>query len=205
MTVRSLYEQLFPLSIVMKQRVVDNFDGDTLNERWFERNVAGVCEYEMQDLVDGGARIVVGSAEEGHLDFNGIRHYSNTGSVVISVFNFSLQTLMDGGAGLKQNNTLDNDFAWMGYFRTTETDWTISTADASTTSRTASNIADIASPTLHKLELTSSNALYTISGNLEVTKESNRPTAALQPLYFGDAGATGNRHAIIRYYEVYNT
>lgn len=100
----SLYEHLFPFTTVMKLRVVDNFDGESLNERWREVNVQGVGTFAMDDAVDGGFAITAASAigDMSVIDFNLIRQYDQAKSTIIGV--------------IKNDNvaSIDNT-SWMGF------------------------------------------------------------------------------------------
>ena len=86
-TSASLYEQLFPLTTVMKQRFVDNFSGDSLNERWAEH---GSGTLVMDDAVNGGLKISSATSGVTRADFavtdgTKSRQYSGSGSVFLAV------------------------------------------------------------------------------------------------------------------------
>ena len=107
-TVASLYEQLFPLTTVMKQRVVENFSGDAPDvDRWGFGNQDGTTGNlaSMADSVDGGLKLTCGTSAGGQslwMSFmtgtsltgsdNGtvttipFKPYSSTGAVMISVW-----------------------------------------------------------------------------------------------------------------------
>ena len=206
-TSASLYEQLFPLTTVMKQRVVDNFSGDSVNERWTELNVSSTPTYGMVDGVDGGAFIKTNTTNncQGKFTFNNIRQYEPTGAVCISVWKTLQTTSVDMAAGIMKDGTVGNEDALSRAFTTVSANYVLSTGDASTESHTASSVAIDTNYHSHKVECGSVNVKHTIDGVLETTKTTNRPTFRLQPIVQARTLTTAIREINITYIEAYNT
>ena len=82
----------------------------------------------------------------------------------------------------------------------------LETKDGSTASLTASSIALSQNAFTYDIEGTSSNVKLGINGNLEVTKTTNRPTAACQPfLYIQSRSTAAVKDYNVRYVECFNT
>lgn len=183
MTSESIYQHLFALTTIMKQRVVDNFDADSLNERWREKDVVGTGTFAMDDSVDGGFKITTGNTlgDTSGIDFNDIRQYSPTASIMIAVW--SADNITSGLAESGLHNVLS-----AGNFITARLDETFAfyylrTHDGTAGTNTFSDIADDTVFHNHKLEKTSSNAKLFIDGVLKATKTDRLPTAKLQPAF----------------------
>jgi len=110
-----LYELLYGSSLA-KQRVVDDFSGDTLNERWTTNNVSGSNTFQMSDNIDGGFEIVTGSSlnNAGSITFNNIRQYSNVGASVIQVSQSTsaVDRLKQGGLSNSSSFVGGDDLVW---------------------------------------------------------------------------------------------
>lgn len=207
----SLYEHLFPLTTIMKQRVVDNFDGDTLNERWTQRIIDTAPTFAMVDAIDEGFSILTATVSDdgGALEFNNIRHYLNTASIVLGVIRPLQTTSIMTYIGFYNTRTGfggGTQLAEAGFDTFSDTvNFTIRTGDASATSVTSTTVVADTTFRLHQVELTSANSQYSINGNLEVTKTTNRPTIRLQPFFVVLTRTTAAREGRIRYLEAYNT
>lgn len=206
-TQNSLHEHLFPFTTVMKQRVVDNFDAESLNERWSQTNFAGGGTVSMEDAINEGLKIVTNttSLDAAQIDFaSNARHYSHTASVVIGVMRLVVTNLQQTVVAFR-GTTTGNDFAFAGCNTTDSTSlFVLRTADASTVTFTASSISLDTIFHTHKIELTSSNMLHTIDGVLETTKSTNRPTIKQQPVFLVQTRTSAARDGRIRYLEAYN-
>jgi len=207
-TSASLYEQLFALSTVMKQRFVENFSGDTLNERWTTRILRTAATFAMNDVVDGGFRITVGAGatNEGSIDFNGIHQFSNTGAVMITVAQHSSGSGVTIPCGWCNDEVIVIDTGRTDFanFESQGATWRNFTADASTASATSGSISDTASTWfVFKSELGASDHKTTIDGVLDITKTTNLPTVKLQPQLA--VGNVANMTLDLRYCEAYNT
>lgn len=212
MTVRSLYEQLFPLSIVMGQRVVDNFDGDSLNDRWFERNLIGSSIYIMEDAVDEGFSITTDNTNNslGGIDFNSKRQYAHDASVLLCILraegSTSSANLATGFMRDVTSHGEGTEQATMGVLNDIASNFSIRTSDGAVRTAMTSGVAIDTNFHLHKLELTSTNNLYSIDGVLKATKTDRRPDQNMQPLVFAQqVGTQGGREVRTRFLEAYNT
>lgn len=84
----SLYEHLNPLTTVARQRVVENFSGDTLcTDRWTTCCITGANTHRIADVINGGYEMVTSTTifSNMKIDFNDIRQYSETDSKLIIV------------------------------------------------------------------------------------------------------------------------
>lgn len=198
--VQSLYSKLYPPHLVAKQRVVERFDGDALDERWFQRNESGTGTSGMVDAVDEGAFVKSGVAGDSSLDFGGVRQYSPTGSVWIAV----LKRLNSPGtlnAGLANGQTVPvktdsltiNNNSGQTFYRL------ITKAISQTITNTDVNIDLI----FHVIKgiMTSSSGRGYIDDILKGTITTNLPDANMCP-HFTDSNEGESR---CRYFEVYNT
>lgn len=205
-TSESLYEQLFPLSTVMKQRVVENFSGDALDtDRWTTNNHNGTNTFTMDDSTDGGFKITTAGADgnAGSINFNNKRQYSPTGSTILSSVKLSSTSTLNAQAGLV--NVVGNvTTSQVATFRTSSSYFALFTAGGSF-SATDSSISKDTNYHTHKIECGSSDVKYTIDGSLEITKTTNRPTVKLQPYFFTRADTASAKTGHINYLEAYNT
>ena len=207
MTFASVYEMFDPLTTVRKQRFWDWFSGDDLHSRW-TKSTNGSSTFAMDDSIDGGYKIYPGASNTNYaqIHFNNRHHFSETGSVLITVWK---QASTNGGAttvGLLNTNTSWNtNFAGSRFWSASDTKFELRTADASTASESATSVDVDTNFHVMKYECGSSDVKMWIEGTLEVTKTTNRPTTRLQP-FFMAWNENGNRdYAHIRYLETYNT
>lgn len=208
MVKESLYEQLFALTTVMKQRVVDNFDGDSLNERWTEHIQFSSPTFAMSDAVDEGFKISVNavSAAEGGIFFNNIRQYSAIASIIIGEIKAVQSTDIKSAIGMFDDNVgAIVDFMFAGALTDGQTNYIIRTGNSGGNSTSASSIALDTIFHNHKVELASADSKYTIDGILEVTKTTDLPTGNLQPTFYVRNFAAVAKDGLIRYLEAFNT
>lgn len=207
-TSASLYEQLFALTTVMKQRVVDNFSGDSLNERWTTTNDSGTNTFAMADSVDGGFSITTGSTSGngGSITFNNIRQYNHQGAVCLMVVNNTATSSMITDWGLSDNIARDN--ADQSFFRANSGNSFVNFAtgnSAGTTTESATSQALTTNFLSLKIENKSSSVEGSLSGVIEVTNTTNLPTNRQQPFFQHRNQSASAETASIRYCEVYNT
>ncbi len=201
----SLYEQLFALTTVMKQRVVDNFDGDTLNERWTQTNNTGVGTFAMADAVDEGFSVKTGvnSGDDSSLNFNNKRQYDPISCKILLAFRrVTAATSVNVGA----SNALL--FASTHYMlarnSTGETNYDLVTSDSVSATVTASSVAIDTSFRSHQLEGKSSSVEYSIADILEATSTTRLPTVKLQPCLEIVSTSAGAKEIQIRYLEAFS-
>lgn len=203
----SLYEQLFPLTTVMKVRVIENFSGDTLDERWTQTNIAGAGTFAIVDVPDEGFSVLSGatSANESQINFNNIRHYAHDTTVCISVFRAVATTSNVTYSGLSGNIlTWDGVEKALAVMNSANANFGLSTADATTSSTTQGSVAIDTTFRDYKIENGSSDIKLTLTGTLDVTKTTNRPTVKMQPV-FGVKTTTGSaKETRIRFIEAFN-
>ena len=205
-TQESLYEQLYSLSTIAKQRFVENFSGDSLDtDRWQTTNVSGTGTFAMADSADEGFSITTGgsSGNISNITFNNKRPFSKTGSVCIAIYRRVNTGLVRTGFA---SDTADaNTSQAYSDNNAGNTHYKLFTAGGGFTS-TATSINTDTNFHVHKIELTSSNAQLTIDGNLEVTKTTNLPPNDLQPkMNVYRNPSTGTHESRIKYMECYNT
>jgi len=205
-TSESLYEQLHPLTFVAKQRVVENFSGDTLNERWTITET-GTGTQAMADSVDGGFLVTTstGASDKITLNFNNKRQYAHDGSGFICVAKRFTSAMIIGF-----NDTLttwDNPSNESGVNSKGSASFqTAITSDSTTQTETNTSIAPDTNFRSYKGELDGTDFELTIDGVLEVTKTTNLPIAKMQihsPFTFVESGVAGK--VAVRYLEAYNT
>jgi len=208
-TQASLYEHLFPLTTIMKQRVVDNFDGDTLNERWTNTNVQGSNTFAMDDAIDRGFKITTGTstADHGQIDFNDIRQYKHNDSQIIAVMkNITTTTTRttvgfnDGDDIAVANNftVVQNRFADLSFIQHIRND------GATSITATNSSISTDANVHLYDILTTSTNNILSIDNSTEVTSTTDLPTSKMQPQFAVRNDVAAARQGFIRYLEAYN-
>jgi len=190
-----------------KQHFIEWFSGKQLPSYWTTRNHVGTATFRMSDSVDGGFEIVTSTTSNSahSIDFNSKRQYDHVNSVAIAVISISALTISQVRAGLTNTTGLNLDYAYSGFRASSSANFSINTADGSTTSVTAGSI--VADTNFHSLktECGSANIKMYVDGVLDVTKTTNRPTAKMQPVFIAtnDSG-TSSRTARIRYMECYN-
>ena len=206
----SLYEHLFPLSTVMKQRVVEHFDGDGLcTDRWATQNFQGTPTFAMSDNQDEGFSILTGSTtnDGGEIDFNGVNAFNDCGSVVIGVIRALDSTCCNEVMTGSRVVTGALDFAFVGMDKGfSACFFLLDTSDAACRSQTNTATCLDTSFHNHKLELKVCCACYTIDGGCAcVTKGTDLPANAQQPFFFVATRHAGAEEGRIKYLEAYNT
>jgi len=209
MTVRSLYEQLFPLSKVMGQRVVDNCSGDEINERWTINHTAGTGTKGIVDGIDEGIFIKCGpdtANDRSAINFNDKRQYSQTASVILMVAK-RVDTLFSAKLGMfnRGASPQDNSSVYFQEFsgNTFVKYWTVTNALGSTNTDTITVNTNFH---FYKSEQLSSSCEGTIDNTLEATHTSQLPDLKLQPAFDAQSvTSAGARELRIRYVEAYNT
>ena len=209
MTFSSVYEILTPLTTVRKTKFWDWFDGDDLRSWWTKRDRAGTGTFAMADAVGEGFSIQSGAVANdiSQIDFNDIRHYSNTVSIVQAIIRALSTASQFAVVGFVNPATAVNiNFSEVGTNTGQDaTNFSITTADATTVSATGSDLALDTIFRLHKIEMTSTSNIYSIDGVIKVTKITNLPTNKLQPFFMVVTSVSSAKEGRIRYLEAYNT
>ena len=219
----SLYEKLFPLTTVMKQRFVENFSGDALDtDRWGTYTTTGAT-YAMADSVDDGFVMSTGTGSNNANGlgfaptstsgnpFNAPRHYNHEGSVIIFVQKWTSHTAGTNAStsGFHAERRGDNAGAngCAGMASLWNTNYMLRTC-AGDGSQSESNTTVPVDNNWHsyRIELTSSSAGESIDGALQVSHTTNLPAAKMAPC-FGIQNHSNNGASSfnLRYVEAYNT
>ncbi len=162
----------------------------------------------MQDDIDEGLNIrALGTPSpqfKSKISFGDIRHYSNTGAVMIGIWRQVESTNNPGKMGLINTST---DVLNANFLITTASASTnIVTDDGVTTSSSAGNPYDRFSFQLFKIELTPTVASLVFNGILETSKTTNLPQLRLEPTFQCNSTASGvQRDMRVRYGEAFNT
>lgn len=200
----SLYEHLFLLTTIMKQKIVERFSGDALDERWRKGASTGSHDGFMDDVIDGGYFIKSQDSLASALafiDFNNIRQYNFQDSIVIGVTKARASSLLLMGF---HNNLFSNSVRLQ--FSASSSFMFIRSHDGTTSSDTNTDLVPDTNEHLGKIETSSANAKLTIDGVLKATHTTNLPNAKMQPLVGGGADTTGiDRGTNVRYLEAFNT
>lgn len=205
----SLYEHLFPLTTVMKQRVVDNFDGDSLNERW-QTNVfsGGTPTFAMVDAVDEGFEIDSASSVSprgGFINFNVIRQYDFDNAIHISEWRvLSIASVITACGFGGDAPTLSDHRCEARFDSVVGANYLLLTSDGTT--NTTSDSGVVADTNFHtfKTRLTSTLAELFIDGALETSKTDRLPAAKMEPIFIVLQRSAAAKQGHIRYYEAFN-
>jgi hypothetical protein len=199
----SIYDQLNAYGTVAKQRFVETFSGDALDtDRWDTTVSFGSFTASMADAVDEGLDLISSTSgnQGGYIDFADKRQYSHNSSVNIAVWrragSFGAQV------GLMRTIFTDASYFEDGTYNTYKE---LGSADGSTNTTTASTVAVDTNFHNHSIVSGSSDIQGSIDGVLEVTKTTNRSTAAMQPFCRTTTNTTPAAQIRIRYMEAYNT
>jgi len=203
---KSLYEQLFPLTTVMKQRFVDNFDGSSINESWVENNIAGVNTVAISDTIDGGLSITTGGTNLNglYLDFGTIHQFSPTASRYIEI-----DKMPSAGAsqihyiGLVTEAVAD-DIANHRADDAVNANFMVLVAENNIGTNVITDLVLDANYHVKQADLQSSVIDFRIDNVLKASPTTNLPNSPLQPIMY-----TRNRSGVkvdnYLYFEAYNT
>jgi hypothetical protein len=207
-TVDSLYEQLFPLTTVMKQRVVETFSGDALDtDRWSTHNGSGTGTFAMADEVDGGFSMKTSgdsASRYNQIRFNGIRQYNAESSGFIVIYKAGVSTNQSISIGLWEDSYFESILSSNNtYYKLGSRNNLIGTTSVDT------SIPVDTSWHVHKGETDGTSVTLEIDGTLEGTATYPIPSNAagdLEPFcQIANAGGSGVKEARLRYFEAYNT
>tara|TARA_R110002074_G_scaffold23932_1_gene71857 strand:+ start:900 stop:1565 length:666 start_codon:yes stop_codon:yes gene_type:complete len=217
-TVASLYEQLFPLTTVMKQRFVENFSGDSLNtDRWIYNLFNGTGAGVMLDEVDGGFKMsstATGGTSESMIAFDDIRQYSHTGSTWIAVVKSTNTIALNHSSSLAGLKSLDdnqfNGGNLAGFKKETNNNNYISyhsTATGGQFGGATTGVGQDQNYHTWKGELSSSDYKLTEAGILRTSETTYLPVSKLQPFvyHYGYQPSAGSGNTHCNYFEAYNT
>jgi len=204
----SLYEQLFPLTTVMRQRVVENFSGATLNERWTTNLFVSAPTFQMSDAINGGFEIVTIAQNNtgGSIFYNNVaRQYDNTSSVIIWVDKQETNANVLGG--LTNNHVGFSIFRNCAYINETAGEASLFLNVGNASSSTQINLSTNPSTTQKskKIECKAASVEASVNNVLEGIATTNLPVAALQPRWGYRAVSATVSTGRVRYLEAFNT
>jgi hypothetical protein len=198
----------------MKQRVVENFSGDALDERWTVTIQTSTFTAPMSDSVDGGCVLTTGTGTNhgGSIQFNDIRQYAHDGSVFICVSKVSdisniHQTPRGFSSGIRGDSAGNDISVWSASTVSSQSNFFLRTANgAGAQSESASTVSKDTSWHSFKIENKASSVEGQIDGLTIITHSTNLPTVKMQPLVGIQNGSSGSSvtHSV-RYVECYNT
>jgi hypothetical protein len=210
-TVASLYEQLFPLTTVMGQRVVETFSGDALDtDRWTLTQIVATCTATTQDLVDGGLLLSTdtgASSPSAYLSFNDICQYDPSGFGFISTCKKGSDNNIGIKGGIGSDDGAANPAAAVFMVEGTLAIYrTLQTRNGGSETETATTTAVSQTEFGYKLEGTGSAANLYLDGVLSATTTSNLSTTKCQPLLYIQSRSTAAvKTWSTKYMECYNT
>jgi len=205
LTVESLYRQLYGPTEVAKQRVVENFSGDTLDERWSISHDKGGSG-AMDDAIDGGFKQTSGGANDNTADlkFNDIKQYSNTDSEWIWVVKHpivSSNLIFLHGLG----SIINADGYTARYRQSEHNNWQLSTTKTTATN-TDTGIVSTTNIVKFHGKIKSASATLFIDGILGATNTTTMPDKKLQPWsWYRNDAASVVRDINYLYFEAWNT
>ena len=204
MTYIPLYELLYGSSLA-RQRVVELFSGDSLNERWNENTVTGSPTFQMTDEIDQGFEILFNADEIGSITYN------NTGRV----FDFDDVAFIFIA---RRTAGTTNDLTQIGLSKdelSTDTDDRFTVTNSASlsfynflTENTSSTITDcsvVPDTVYHKFHGKIAGGIVTghMDDSFETVHTTNLPDTGMQPIFRGLRNTT-NFSARIKYYEAWN-
>ena len=205
----SVYEMTNPLTTVRKQHFWEYFTGNLLSpRRWTWKAGAGgsVISQGMADVVNGGYYLRMTNGHYGSYDFNNIRQYNATGSVVIGRVQRS-HSDGQGFIGLRGDRSLgtgyaDGEGANITIRSTTSSILGFSNDSSGSGTGIAVGTSDANAHTL-KVELSSDVKFY-VDGVLGGTNTINKPSNKQQPMW-GATASGSSQGSYTSYIEAYNT
>ena len=201
--VKALIDYLNAPGVVPLQRVVDNFDGNSLNERWNFNDVAGTGSGAMSDTTDGGYAITTGATflNASEINFNGIEHYANTGSKVIGVIKNVTTTDFFQFCGLYDNSLNNQTIFEQSSFRSNPQ---LETRSGGSQTLVATSLSFDANWKKFSIDINSTSHKLAVNDVLEAVSTSNLPAVALAPFFRQGTRASATRTGHIRYLEAFN-
>ena len=202
----SLYESFQALTSVQVSHFVEWFSGSVFDSNtWvLTQIISSGTTAVMDDSIDGGVILNSDGSSQGSLTFNDKRHYDPAESIVIFSIRFS-STIYDTGYGFSADTAGVGGTDQVSIHNRSASSFILGqSGDGSGVSETATDVPPDLNSHTHKIELTSSNILFTLDGVLKLTKTTNRPVSKQMPiLEMSSANGAGKMHCF--YLECYNT
>lgn len=187
---------------------MDRFNGNDLDERWLVSILRGTGTVFMQDDIDEGLNIrALGTPSpqfKSKISFGDIKHYSNTGAVMIGIWR--VVEGADNPAKMALIN-ISTDILNENFVQTQNSaNFNIVSNDGTTTSSTAGSAYTETDFQKFQITLTPTVATLIANGILEVTHTTNLPTARLEPTFQQNSTvANVPKNLRVRYAEAFNT
>jgi len=206
----SLYQAFDPLTVLTKQHFIEWFSGKDIDSIFTKRTIVSGGTFAMVDAINEGFSVKTNAVTNAEisLDFNDIRHYSETDFFFHCVWRVAevpsstedvLVGLANVAAGSASNHvearTLNNQTNFM----------TLSGDNVAGQTQTSTTVAKDTVFHGHTLDMGSSAVKHSIDGVLKVTKTDKLPGARLQPRVRIFTGETVTKDVRLRYLEVFTT
>jgi len=206
--VNSLIDQIVPAGIVPKQRVVDLFSGDTVDERW-TLTETGSGSTAIADEINGGVVMTTGTTTNDNevLSFNGIDQYAYDGSAFITVAKASSNTDSAKYIGLNSDGGAWGDDRYYFAENTSKgSNYNLTTFNSPNPGNVDCGIARDTSWHKFKAQINTTSCRGWIDDVfVAVITGSSLPNAALEPRINIYTETTAAKTMNVRYYEAYNT
>ena len=207
----SLYEKLFPLNTVMKQRMVENFNGDALDtDRWTTSQYnTTYMTFRTSDTINGGFEMVTPASNNtgGNITFGNVaRQYSETGSVFICVAKGS-DSLTENFQGFVKDHVTWNTYRNMATIGNVPNEGVLfsHTSNASADTQVSCGATFHATEALYKIECKQTLVEYGTNGTIGATVTSTLPVVPMQPRFGVRSLSAAIHTGRCTYLECYNT
>ena len=204
MTFASVHDMLTPPSVVMKTHRWDWFSGSQLKSAWDVHQENGTNTVAMSDTVNGGVELTTGTTSGNRLNinFNSLRHYSETGSVFICTMQRP-NDLSQQWCGLTNTRAYGSNYFYHLNNSLLST-YRFATRDGSTTNTINYGTNDT-SFHVYTGAVDSNSAKGWLDGALVALSTANLPAAVLHPSLRVRTETGAARTGLFRYFEAYNT
>lgn len=206
----SLYLSFRPLTDVAKMHVNEYFSGDPqLNATWTASQISGSNSLGIADGLDGGFSITTAvlTNARASINFNNFNQYTHNSSVFIAVAkNTSALTNDETNTGLSSTNDIFTAATGQNVFARFSASVVIRLGSSDGTTFSTDDAITLSGNTYRgiHIETGTANLKLKVNGGLEVTKTTDRPSVALQPIFHVRASAAVASRGQIHYLEVFN-
>lgn len=199
----SLYNKLYNVKEIARQRFVDNFSGDSLNERWTQ---SGTGTFAMVNAIDEGFSLIEPTGSQRvDINFNQRRQYDFAGTTFIAITR-KVTASTDTHIGLMELNDVSASADFLLWEVANQlTFYRMRNAGGGAITNTDSDISTDTTFRVLKISDDGTTINGSIDNIVKSTSTTNLPNGKMQPLYEVFATTTGTREGRIRYYEAYNT
>ncbi len=204
---QSIIEARQPFGSPINQHFVEWFSGDALDSIWTQTDEQGINTFAMDDIIDGGFKITTGttSSDRGHINFNAIQHYSNTGLRSYCVSKLSHTTSINSDTLMADTLSFGNHIDYGNHNSASSANWRLLSRDGAAQSTVTSSIVVDTNWHNHSVQLDSTMVKSYLDGDFLLVKTNNLPTAGLSPVLRIETNTSASRERSFSYFEVYNT